>query len=276
MFELKFTKMQGLGNDFIVIDDLLKSVTKGILFSPQDAVKICDRRFGVGADQILWLKKSKSSECDARMEILNADGSWAEMCGNGIRAVALYLKTYAQNKQDGYRIETPAGIKRVQVVGDEIQVDMGAPVFAGRELQAETIQVLDRPFEFYSVSMGNPHAVIFVEDLKSFPVETYGPQIETHSRFPKRTNVEFVQITDPHSLRVRVWERGAGVTLACGTGACASAVAALATQRVRGVLKVSLPGGDLKISWAGPNHSVLMQGPATEVFQGIFYLHSDS
>ena len=272
MGSLNFTKMHGLGNDFVVIDDLLSSGTADSHLLPRDAVRICDRRLGIGADQILWLKKPHDSSCDARMEILNADGTEAEMCGNGIRAVALYLRKYSSIEKIKYNIETLAGIKQVEFVGHEVRVNMGVPQFLGAELRLECIQVQGRQFEFYDVSMGNPHAVIFVEDVESFPVESYGPFIEKHSRFSKRTNVEFVQVNATHSIQVRVWERGAGITLACGTGACAAAVATLATQRAQGFLDVVLPGGKLVISWAGQGHSVFMQGPAVEVFRGSYDL----
>ena len=270
MIELAFTKMQGLGNDFVVVDDLFESATQGHPLRSWDAQRICDRRFGVGADQILWLKQALSHSCDARMEILNADGSTAEMCGNGIRAVALYLKDRSLEKKDEYTIETLAGLMRVHVQGDEVRVDMGVPQFSRAGFCAEKIQAADRTFEFYDVNMGNPHAVIFVEDVDVIPLEGYGPILEKHPRFPQRTNVEFVQVLSPHSIRVRVWERGAGVTLACGTGACASAVATLASQRGEGELDVLLPGGRLKVSWLGSKHSVFMTGPAARVYRGVY------
>ncbi len=277
---LLFTKMQGLGNDFVVIDDLGSVPATQGLDLGKLAKKICDRRFGIGADQILWLKKSRSSVADIRMEILNADGSEAEMCGNGIRAVARYLQRHTGLKRPessssvlpSYLIETLGGVKKVELMGNEVIVDMGAPTLGKGFLgQGEELVVAGERLFFYEVNVGNPHAVFFVNALSQFPVETLGPLIEKHPRFPQRTNVEFVEVGDGHSIRVRVWERGAGITLACGTGACASAVASLATQKVSGRVEVLLPGGALQITWSGKvTDSVMMQGPAEEVFQGRF------
>jgi diaminopimelate epimerase len=266
---LPFTKMEGLGNDFIVIDDLSEPSATNSPLTAAFAQKICDRRFGVGADQILWLRKARGNS-DVRMEILNADGSEAEMCGNGIRAVALYLQAHGPDKKTEYEVETLAGIKKVKIRGSQVLIDMGPPRLGLSE--GEEIKVAAEVLRFYEVNVGNPHAVFFVEDVNDFPVEELGPLIEKNSRFPERTNVEFVEVLDSNSIRVRVWERGAGITLACGTGACASAVASLATGRVNGTVEVQLPGGALRISWAGVGHSILMEGPAKEVFRGIFPL----
>jgi diaminopimelate epimerase len=278
--QLPFIKMQGLGNDFIVLDhrqegarsELVRSIT------PDLARRICDRRFGIGADQILWLKSPGDRSADARMEILNADGSTAEMCGNGIRAVALYVHQHplpGQSARSEYRVETLAGIKTVRVRGDQVSVDMGAPKLGGGfPKSGEPLHILGKEIRFFEVSMGNPHAVVFVDDIHLLPfghsIEELGPAIENHLRFPKRTNVEFVQVSGPSSILVRVWERGAGVTLACGTGACASAVAALATHRVQGPVGVQLPGGKLTIDWGGDEQPVIMEGPAQEVFSGRY------
>lgn len=255
--------MHGLGNDFIVLDSLKKKLPK---LTSKIAIRICDRRFGIGADQILHLTKPKNKSADARMEILNADGSIAEMCGNGIRAAALYLRDHHKNKKN-FKIETLAGIKEIDLQGDLVNVDMGVPKLGksgGEKLKLPNGKV----FHFIEVNVGNPHAVIFVEDAWATPVEILGPIIERHKRFPKKTNVEFVQIENQNKIIVRVWERGAGITLACGTGACASAVASLHAQKASNPLIVQLPGGPLEISWAGPGKSVLMKGPATTVFQG--------
>ena len=266
---LAFTKMHGLGNDFVVIDDLFGSTNAEKLLDDNLARRLCDRRFGIGADQILWIRKSSAN--DAIMEIVNADGSRAEMCGNGIRAVALYMDRRSKNRKPEYAIETLGGLIRVRMEGDDVAVDMGKPGLGqGLPKAGERILAGGKEFRFYEVSMGNPHAVIFVPDVLAFPVEEFGPKIENHERFPKRTNVEFVQLPSRGLLVVRVWERGAGITLACGTGACASAVAAIATGQAENSLKVRLPGGDLKIEWQGPGYSVLMTGPATEVFSGQF------
>jgi diaminopimelate epimerase len=283
MENLPFTKMHGLGNDFIVIDSLGNLVSGSPqLISSGLAQQLCDRRFGVGADQVLWLKKPQASDCDARMEIFNADGSIAEMCGNGIRAAALYLRDHSTNKKSEYAVETLAGLIRVLLRGDEVEVDMGHPRLGTEFAQGgEAIEIEGQVFRFFEVNMGNPHAVIFVEEvgqssgragldaLDAVQLERIGPRIETHPRFPKKTNVEFVQVVAPNRIRVRVWERGAGITLACGTGACASAVASLGTHRVQNPLMVELPGGELRISWSGG--TVKMTGPATEVFSGVYH-----
>jgi diaminopimelate epimerase len=279
--KIPFVKMHGLGNDFIVIDDFgvagMARVTTPL--DGASAVRLCDRRFGIGADQILWLKAAQDSSADVRMEILNSDGSVAEMCGNGIRAVALYFHhRMGKRGKPSYRVETLAGIKTVAVDQDQVVVDMGAPVLSGGlEANAgEAIEILGKTLRFYEVSMGNPHAVIFVEDWAQFPVETFGPLIEKHPRFPKRTNVEFVKVLGQRHVQVKVWERGSGLTLACGTGACASAVASLATGRAQGEVQVELPGGSLFIDWKGnasgntngTGQPVMMKGPAVEVFRG--------
>lgn len=286
--KLPFVKMQGLGNDFIVIDDIgkVQAIGRRPEVTPELARKICDRRFGVGADQVLWLRPAQGREADARMEILNSDGSVAEMCGNGIRAIGLFLAKHGPfPKRMLYSVETLAGIKTIQIHGDEVAVDMGPPGLGGgfestasgpdrnpSKVPGERIEVGGQSLEFFEVDMGNPHAVVFVDDVTEVALEDIGPQFEVHSRFPARTNVEFVQVVAPDRIRVRVWERGAGVTLACGTGACAAAVAALGTGRVRGEVKVELPGGVLKIVWPGPAQSVVMAGPAAEVFRGEYWV----
>lgn len=277
---IPFVKMHGLGNDFVLIDDLGKPQALCQAIDPEFARRICDRRRGVGADQLLWLKQPVDSRSDARMEILNSDGSIAEMCGNGIRAAGLYLHRHGPKRKPSYGIETLAGLKLVEVREDSasslvsvlVSVDMGAPgLGAGFPQAGEPITVLGGEYRFFEVDMGNPHAVIFVDAVERVDLERLGPAIEAHPRFPRRTNVEFVEVLGPHAIQVRVWERGAGVTLACGTGACASAVAALATGRVQGKLEVRLPGGSLWIRWDAGS-SVIMEGPAEEVFHGDFYL----
>jgi len=209
MATLPFVKMQGLGNDFIVIDDVSGGWAK--IVTPEFARKICDRRFGVGADQILWLRQAHESGLDVRMEILNSDGSVAEMCGNGIRAVALYLQDHGARRASTYQIETLAGVKSVKLAGRLVTVDMGAPLLGaqGEEIAVVSTEGESAKFQFFEVGMGNPHAVIFVPgDVDAFPVEKWGPMIEKHPRFPKRTNVEFVQVESRRAIRVRVWERG--------------------------------------------------------------------
>jgi len=263
--KIPFVKMQGLGNDFIVIDSIQGPARELREISAKQARKICDRRFGVGADQILWLRKPHDAGAQVRMEILNNDGSVAEMCGNGIRAVAVYLRDSGAVKSGELGVETLAGLKKVWIKGSLVRVDMGPPKLgASREL----LGLRASKIEFHEVSMGNPHAVVFVDELTNYPVEALGSEAEVHPRFPQRTNVEFVQVTGTHAIRVVVWERGAGLTLACGTGACASAVAAIATGRVQSPVQVALPGGALSIDWAGGQFPVMMEGPAEEVFRG--------
>ncbi len=281
MASIPFVKMHGLGNDFVVIDDLGKSPHN---LGPQEAQTLCDRRFGIGADQVLWLKASQGPgnagvRCDVRMEILNSDGSSAEMCGNGIRAVALYLQRHSAIKgRSSYRIETLAGTKIVTIKNDLVNVDMGAPGLGAHFDKGEALKLSSgQELRFHEVSMGNPHAVFFTDRVSTVDLEKIGPEIERHPRFPKRTNVEFVEVTGPSSIKIRVWERGAGITLACGTGACASAVATLGTGRAQGRLEVVLPGGALQIGWEGASkrsetHPVMMEGPATEVFRGEYLL----
>jgi len=276
--KIPFTKMHGLGNDFIVIDCRARNIPN----LPRVVRRLSDRRFGVGFDQALILKKSRKA--DFRMDIYNADGGRVEMCGNGIRCFAMYVWSRRLSRKARLDVETMAGIIRPERAGGAkggkganlVRVDMGAPVLEGSLIPtAARGRVIDHPlkaggrtFKITCVSMGNPHAVIFVEDVDAFPVEEYGPIIEKDGFFPKRTNVEFVEVRGPRRLRMRVWERGAGETLACGTGASASAVAA----RVKGltaarVTDVELKGGRLTIEWdgAGP---VYMTGPAEEVFTG--------
>lgn len=267
MAKISFLKMHGIGNDFIVIPDFESRVPA---ISPEQARLWCDRRFGVGADQILWLRPAQGTAADARMEIINADGSIAEMCGNGIRAAGIYLFDHGpRSAQPKYRIETLAGILSVEVRDRSVTVNMGAPVLGGGfSGSGEELDLGVEKVRFFEVSMGNPHAVIFVDDVSRVALEKLGPLIENHPRFPKRTNVEFVQTQSATEIEVRVWERGTGVTLACGTGACASAVAALATSRVSGKVRVTLPGGALNISWKGGTEPVMMEGPAVEVFRG--------
>jgi diaminopimelate epimerase len=284
--------MHGLGNDFVFIDCRA--------FDPPDlprlAEKLCHRRFGIGADQLLLLYPSKIA--DFRMRIFNGDGSEVEMCGNGIRCFAKYIWDRGLSEKRTLKVETMAGIIRPEKVEGLVRVDMGEPVLdperipvgIGRESTAGTRQsgqgagdsnrgpVIDFPLRIEEkelrmtcVSMGNPHAVIFVDNVSEFPVAYYGPLIENHALFPKRTNVEFVQAMGRSDIRMRVWERGAGETMACGTGASAAAVAAHLKAITGRAVTVHLNGGDLSIEWADDDH-VYMTGPAVEVFTGAIIL----
>ncbi len=273
---IPFTKMHGLGNDFIVLDEFDQRVPPDF-FKAERARFWCDRRLGVGADQILVIgRPSRTSAIDqgahARMDIWNPDGSTAEMCGNGIRAVALFLHDHAPGELRGrtsYKIETGAGVLEVSIHGRGVRVNMGPPRLLA--VGTEDLVVAGESLPFWEVNMGNPHAVFFVPSVARVDLERLGPLIEKHSRFPKRTNVEFVQVVSPEEIVVRVWERGAGVTLACGTGACAAAVAAIQSGQAERVVRVKLPGGMLELEWNGRRDgAVWMTGPAVEVFQGYF------
>ncbi len=271
MRAISFTKMHGLGNDFVVIDDLTRPDGALTPIDPGLARRLCDRRFGVGADQLLRICPQQLPDSDVRMEIWNADGSVAEMCGNGIRAVGLYLTKHAADRFPGkrsFKIETLAGIKFIEVRDENhIRVDMGVP-----QVGSEEILAVAKGLSFIPVDIGNPHAVIFVDHLKDIPIADWGPKIESHPQFPNRTNVEFVEVLSPSHLRVGVWERGGGETLACGTGACAVAAAALQSGRANAKdLRITLPGGDLMISWEGAGTPIWMEGPAVEVFRGVFF-----
>jgi diaminopimelate epimerase len=270
---LSFVKMHGLGNDFILID--CRDDASGVRSEKLGELsrRLCHRRFGIGADQVLLLYNSEKA--DFRMRIFNADGSEVEMCGNGIRCLAKYIWDRGLSGKEALDIETAAGIIRPEKAGDLVKVDMGEPVLDARSIPVDydgrvedfPLNVLDREFRITCVSMGNPHAVIVVDDADRFDVAGYGPLIERHGFFPNRTNVEFIQVLDRARIRMRVWERGAGETMACGTGASAAAVAAhlngLADRRVTVVLN----GGELVIEWKDDNH-VYMTGPAVEVFAG--------
>ncbi len=259
--------MHGLGNDFIIIDQYLSKKSPHTL-TAKLIQKLCDRHFGIGADQLLVLKKSSQKKADFRMDVWNADGTQAEMCGNGIRAVALYVAKRSKKPQSVYQVETGAGVLEVLIKKNLVRVDMGVP-HLNPSKKDEMIVIGPKTLRIVEVHLGNPHAVIFVDSLEQTPVTSWGPQVENHPRFPGRTNVEFAQIQSQDRIEAKVWERGAGLTLACGTGACAIAVAALATRRVSSDrIAVDLPGGRLWLSWKGSGQSVFMEGPAEEVFSG--------
>ncbi|NJK64687.1 MAG: diaminopimelate epimerase [Synechococcaceae cyanobacterium SM2_3_1] len=277
---LTFWKYHGLGNDFILIDNRDQQAP---ILDAATATQLCDRRFGVGADGVIFLLPSQEEGTDYQMRIFNSDGSEPEMCGNGIRCLAQFLQDLGVSPpQDTYRIQTLAGlmIPRIQEPG-LITVDMGPPRLRATEIPAQLgnpndtlleypLQVAEQIWPITCVSMGNPHCVTFVEDVNPLDLEKIGPLFEHHPAFPQRTNTEFVQILSPTHLRMRVWERGAGATLACGTGACAVLVAAVLTQRAEPEAVVELPGGPLTIHWDRSSQHVMMTGPAQRVFQGIY------
>ncbi len=266
---MHFTKMHALGNDFIVIDSRGAEMHGLVDLSR----RLCHRRFGIGADQVLVLEES--DKADFTMRIFNADGGEVEMCGNGIRALAKYIWDRGLSGKDVLDIDTMAGIVRPARADGLVRVDMGEPVLDGRRIPValdgrvldHPLRIDDRDFLITCVSMGNPHAVIFVDNVGDFPVTYYGPKIEHHGIFPNRINVEFAEVLSGSELDVRVWERGAGETMACGTGACATLVAASMKGLTGRRATIHLEGGDLLIEW-GEDNRVMMTGPAEEVFEG--------
>jgi diaminopimelate epimerase len=277
---MKFTKMHGLGNDFVMVDCLRERLEEAALGDL--ARRICDRHFGVGADGVILAEPSEKA--DFRMRLINADGSEAEHCGNGIRCVAKLIYDHGHTRNTQITVETVGRINVLSLVTrdgkvESARVDLGEPNFQRGSLPMtgvptdeaveEKLQVDGTVVAVTGISMGNPHAVAFVEDVERFPVEKIGPLLETHAVFPRRANVEFIQVLSRDELQMRVWERGAGETLACGTGACASVVAAARTGRAGRSAVVHLRGGDLRIEWADDNH-VYMTGPAVTVFEGVW------
>jgi len=275
---IQFIKMHGLGNDFVIVDCMSHPYSVEQLVGA--ALALCDRHFGIGGDGLILVMPGLKTPF--RMRIINNDGSEAEMCGNGIRCFAKYVYGRGLSRETQFTVETLAGpitpvleLERERVKA--VRVDMGEPRLERTQIPMEgpagtvidePLTVADRIFYLTAVSMGNPHAVIFVDDVKSFPVERYGTLIENHPSFPRRTNVEFVQVEAPDRLTMRVWERGAGITLACGTGACATLVAAVLSGRAERTAAVTLPGGPLQITWSAEDNHVYMTGPAEEAFTG--------
>ncbi|MDQ8023886.1 MAG: diaminopimelate epimerase [Moraxellaceae bacterium] len=270
---MQFTKMQGLGNDFVVID----AVRQPLAMTPQLAARLGDRRFGVGADQILIVEKSETPGVDFRYRIFNNDGSEVEQCGNGARCFVRYVIDHGLTDKTEIRVETKSGLITPRVVeGGLVTVDMGVPVFeparipfqSSTDAVEQPLQVGADTVSITAVSMGNPHAVQVVADVDTAPVEVQGPVIESHPRFPARVNAGFMQVVDAHTIRLRVYERGAGETLACGTGACAAVVAGIRRGLLQSPVRVQTRGGDLSIAWGGMGAPVMMTGPAVSVFEG--------
>ncbi|MBU5473426.1 diaminopimelate epimerase [Roseburia sp. MSJ-14] len=278
---MKFTKMHGIGNDYVYVNCFNETIKDPSAVSKY----VSDRHFGVGSDGLILIKPSKVA--DFQMDMYNADGSQGEMCGNGIRCVAKYVYDYGLTDKTNISVETLAGIKHLDLTIENgkvalVKVNMGSPELVPEKIPvvAEGERAIDVPLEvkgktyqMNGVSMGNPHCVIFMEeDVRELDLESMGPDFENHKRFPKRINTEFVNVLDENTLRMRVWERGSGETLACGTGACATAVAAILNGLVQKEVTVKLLGGDLKIQWNGSDAPVYMTGPATTVFDGIITL----
>ncbi|HWS13482.1 MAG TPA: diaminopimelate epimerase [Rhodocyclaceae bacterium] len=270
---LRFTKMHGLGNDFVVIDAIRQQVE----LTPARVRFLADRHFGVGCDQILLVEAPTQPGVDFRYRIFNADGGEVEQCGNGARCFVRFVREQGLTDKREIRVETAGGIIAPRLEDDgQVTVDMGVPRFAPAEVPfasdsealVQTLDVEGATAYITALSMGNPHAVQVVADVDAAPVTSQGPAIEVHPRFPQRVNAGYLQVSGPHAIRLRVWERGAGETLACGTGACAAAVTGILRGLVESPVSVSTRGGDLRIAWAGPGRPVMMTGPAASVFQG--------
>jgi diaminopimelate epimerase len=270
---LKFTKMHGLGNDFVVLD----LISQRFNLRPRHVRQLADRNLGIGCDQLLVVEAPRDPDVDFRYRIYNANGEEVEHCGNGARCFAKFVRDKKLTAKDRIRVETSNGIIELRVRSDhQVEVDMGPPILepANIPFQAEAaapsypLQVDGQQLSIGAVSMGNPHAVVVVDDVNTAPIETLGPRLEQHSSFPKKVNAGFMQVLSSDEIRLRVFERGVGETRACGTGACAAVV----SGRLQGLLgdkvQVHMNGGDLEISWAGEGHPVIMTGPATTVFEG--------
>jgi diaminopimelate epimerase len=275
---IEFTKYHGLGNDFILIDNRSSSTP---VITPEEAIKLCDRHFGIGADGVIFALPGENNT-DYTMRIFNSDGSEPEMCGNGIRCFAGFvadLEGESRNK-DKYQIHTLAGVITPQLMPDgQVKVDMGLPRLLAGEIPTTLakadekvinipLQVAGKSWDVTCVSTGNPHCITFVEDVAAIPLEIIGSEFEHHSAFPQRINTEFVEVVRRDYVKMRVWERGAGITLACGTGACATLVAGVLTGKCDRTATVELPGGPLLIEWAG-DERLYMTGPAQKVFAGL-------
>ncbi len=273
---MKFTKMHGCGNDYVYVNLFEEEIKDPAAFS----IKVSDRHFGIGSDGVITI--GPSDIADFRMRIYNADGSEAEMCGNGIRCVAKYVYDHHLTDKTEISVESGAGIKYLQLTVEDglvaqVRVDMGEPILAPAQIPvlAEGDRVVNQPIEVCGktwnmtcVSMGNPHAVVFVDDVKNFDLEKYGPHFENHERFPKRTNTEFVEVLSRSEANMRVWERGSAETWACGTGTCATAMACILNDKTDNKVLVHLRGGDLTIEYDDKTNHIFMTGPATEVFSG--------
>jgi len=276
--KIEFTKMHGLGNDFIVID----AISQHIDLSTKQIIKLADRHFGIGCDQLLLVEKPTVAEAEFRYRIFNADGGEVEQCGNGARCFAIFVRQRGLTTNTQIAVETAGGLIELQVAEQQVTVDMGVPNFKPQSLpflvenQAENynLRLADKEYAIAVVSMGNPHAVMQVNDLDNMDIATLGKAIESHALFPNRVNAGFMQVINRQEIRLRVFERGAGETQACGTGACA----AVAVGRQRGLLDekvvVHLHGGDLCIQWPGEGQTLLMTGPATTVFDGVVEIAS--
>ncbi|MDD3404299.1 MAG: diaminopimelate epimerase [Hespellia sp.] len=273
---MKFTKMQGIGNDYVYVD-----CTRERLENPEAvAIKVSDRHFGIGSDGLILINPSETA--DFEMAMYNADGSRGEMCGNGIRCVAKYVYDYGLTTKKNIAVETLGGVKYLDLTVEDgkvslVKVDMGQPILTASEIPIisdreevlnEAIMVDGTEYRMTGVSMGNPHDVVYMDDVAGLEIEKIGPKFENHERFPKRINTEFVRVIDRNTVEMRVWERGSGETLACGTGACAVAVSCILNGLTEETVTVKLLGGDLLIEWNRETDRVFMTGPAAVVFDG--------
>ena len=271
--KLKFSKMHGLGNDFVVLDGVRQALT----LTPEQLRFLADRHFGVGCDQILLVEAPGQPDVDFRYRIFNADGGEVEQCGNGARCFVRFVHETGLTAKREIRVETRSGIITPRLEADgNVTVDMGIPRFLPAEIPFAhdenvviySLDVADETLDISVVSMGNPHAVQVVSCVDGAPVDAHGPLIERHERFPQRVNAGFMQVVDRHAIRLRVYERGAGETLACGTGACAAVVTGIRRGPLDSPVRVTTRGGDLDIAWGGPGQPVMMTGPAVTVFTG--------
>ena len=277
---MKFTKMHGCGNDYVYVNCFKEKIE-----NPAEVAKfVSDRHMGIGSDGLILIKPSKVA--DFAMAMYNLDGSEGAMCGNGVRCIAKYVYDYGLTDKTSISLETKAGIKYLDLTVENgkvvmVKVDMGSPILAAKQIPviSEKEQVIDEPivvdgieYHMTAVSMGNPHAVVFVEDTKNFDLDTIGPKFEHHEAFPDRVNTEFVQIIDENQVNMRVWERGSGETLACGTGTCATAVACVLNGLTKDTVTVHVRGGDIIVHYDREKDKVFMTGPATVVFDGEIVL----
>ncbi len=261
--KIEFTKMHGLGNDFIVIDN-----RDGVIELDEKQVQfLCDRHFGVGADGLILVGKSKKADCF--MNYFNSDGKTVEMCGNGIRCTAAFFQKITNGKKNSILVDTRSGIRKIDMVDDQYAVDMGIPQFESKDFPKQTVALFG--FNFCCVSFGNPHAVTYVDSLDDIDLKSIGPNMEQHPYFPNRINVEFAEIRSLRHIAVAVWERGCGITLACGTGACAAFAIGRKEKNLERTCTVSLPGGDLEISEMENGH-IQMKGPAEFIFSASITL----
>lgn len=270
---LRFTKMHGAGNDFVMLD----GISQKINLTPEKVKRLADRHFGIGCDQVLVVESPRSPAADFRYRIYNQDGGEVENCGNGARCFAIFVKMRGLTTKSTIRVETAGGDLVLNVHADnQVTVDMGIPelspenipFLASEQSATYPLSVGDKDFEISAISMGNPHSVTLVDDVENFPIEKFGPLFESHEQFPKRVNAGFLEIISRNEAKLRVFERGVGETLACGTGACAAMVAGHLRGLFNDKVDIHLPGGTLILSWAGEGKPVMMTGPATSVFQG--------